>query len=154
MLGNQEMQSTGGSEEQDASCQGKSTRAGQEETQRSPDGKDQWASTKWRRKIWAFLVEEEAHANTKKHSSVCLVWGVVGNFVWTEDSIQVTDVEDKATKKAWGLAEDPRVMRLEIHSLYNREPWTISSMGMIQLYTSWHCFSNYFIMSIIILQCL
>ena len=91
MLGNQEMQSTGDSEEQDASCQGKSTRAGQEETHWSRDGKDQWVSTKWRRKIWAFLVEEGAHANTKKRSRACLVWGVVGNFVWTKNSIQVTE---------------------------------------------------------------
>jgi len=40
----------------------------------------------------------------QRHSSACLVWAVAGSFVWTKNSIQVTEAEDKATKKALGLA--------------------------------------------------
>lgn len=65
-------------------------------------------------KIQALLVEKEAHAKSKKHSSACLVWAVAGRFVWTKNSMQVTEAEDKATEGLGSCCEDPCLMCDEI----------------------------------------
>ena len=69
-----------------------------------PNGKDEQVSTRRWKKIQVLLVEKETRAKSKRHSSPCLVWAEAGSFVWTKNSIQVTEAEDKATKKALGLA--------------------------------------------------
>ena len=46
-----------------------------------PNRKDEPVSTRRRRKIQALLVEKEAHAKSKRHSSACLVWAMAGRFV-------------------------------------------------------------------------
>lgn len=79
----------------------------------------------WRRKIWAFLVEEEPHAETKKHPSACLIWGVAGNFVWTKSRKQVYK---EGLRSHY---EDPCVSSLEILSLDSRAPCTVLSTGII-----------------------
>ena len=74
----------------------------------------------------------------QRHSSACLVWAVAGSFVWTKNSIQVTEVEDSQSccgiSNALGLAVKILVlcvMILEIHSLYNTQPQRFLNMGII-----------------------